>query len=173
MERDEASADAVLLGLAFSHVLPDVHLEFDVELAAVTHLFLEVLAVDDVVDRRPEAGAKKSILHVLADHDVVTAAFSEEIHARGHFGVPKECRTGHRVVPVAVEPSEREYRGEGVLVQAAKADTRTKCVGQPDQGADLVPERISGTESAQPCFQSLEDAALTTHGRAAGQDVVL
>ena len=122
MERDEASTDPMLLRLAFAHVLTDVHLEFDVELAAVTHLLLQILAVDDVVDRRSEAGAQKAIAHVLADHDVVAAAFSEEIHARGHLGVAQKRRTRHGVVPVAVESSEGEHRGEGVLVEASETD---------------------------------------------------
>ena len=57
---------------------------------------------------------------------------AEQEQARGHLAVAKQRRTGHRVVPVAVETAEGEDRREGVLVDLLHLDAAAEGVGEPD-----------------------------------------
>ena len=65
--------------IALAENLADVHSEIDVELGAVLFgiddLFVQRVWIDDVVDGRSTAGAKESIVEILADHDVIDAYF--------------------------------------------------------------------------------------------------
>lgn len=156
VERDLAPPHAKLAAL-FLELLTDLQFKIDVELAARLDLLLHIFGVDDVIHRRPHARPEKLVVHLLADHDVIAAAFREEIHARSHLGIAKQRCPSHRVVPVAVDALERQHRAESCGIQPLHADPRAKRIRQPDERTHLVPEVIPCAQPADERFKTLKE----------------
>jgi len=136
MEGHLAAADPERM-VSFAQNLADVHREINVELGAILlrlgDVFVEASRVDDVIDRRSTTWAEEAIVEVLADDDVVGPDFREQEHAASDLGVAQQGGTGHGVVPVAVDPFERQDGSKAAGAQPSHRDAGTPRIGQPDE----------------------------------------
>lgn len=132
VECDLGTTNAFLGVAGLADLLRYIHDEFDIELTACFHERLDIVLRVDSVHSWSKAGPKELVLEFLADDGVVSTAESEDVHAASDLGVPKQCGTGHRVVPVPVESLEWEHGGERARIKAFHIDAGTCCVGKPD-----------------------------------------
>ena len=124
----------------------------------------DVFAVADRVQGRAEAGTEELVVHLLADHVVVAAAFGEQEHARGDLGVAQQGGSGHGVVPVAVDPLEgQDGCKAGLATLAPHLDAASPGEGKPDQAADTVPEVVLRAQATDERFQALVQRGTQRH----------
>lgn len=80
MERHLAAADSkrsVLLGKNLTDIHRQVDIEFSLGIFGFGNVLVERVWIDDVIDGRAAAGPQKSVVEVLANHDVVAADLGE------------------------------------------------------------------------------------------------
>ena len=134
VERHLAPPDAAV-ALALEPLLADVQVERDIELPAAGEVLLDVLAGVHAINGRAEARAQKRVVQVLADDGVVAADDAEDVHPPGDLAVGQQGPAGHRAVPVAVEPAERQDRlaGERPRLQFLHPDAAEERQRQPQR----------------------------------------
>lgn len=141
--------------------LSDCHLERQVELATLRNMGLQIgnngLCFEYMVDGWSVARPQEAVRHVLADDCIVASAVFEEEHARRHLAVPQKSGTGHGVIKVAVGSLEGEHRAEPVGTDSSHRDTAPEGEGQPDQGADSVPEVVPGAQAGNEGLDPLPE----------------
>src|SRR4051812_38213406 len=93
---------------------------------------------------------------MLAYHGVVSATDSKDIHPAGDFSVAEQCGAGHGAIPVAIETSKRQHGGERRVVDSFHFNAAEKCVWQPDERADALPEMIANGKAADESFNFIK-----------------